>query len=305
MLSKRSVTTIAALGLDLTVGDPPNKWHPVAWMGSFIGRMHALMPTDGEVKPLLGGTAIVLTGGIASWWVGMIIERLPAGVGVILAPFLLKSTLSLSGLVDAGAAVENALQNDDLVEARRLVSWHLVSRDTSQLDESQLAAATIESLAENLSDGVIAPLFFYTIGGLPAALVYRYVNTCDAMLGYRDAEREWLGKVPARLDDLLNLIPARLSALCLWGADGCRSDVWHIYVRDRAKTDSPNAGHPMSAMAGVLGVELEKVGQYRLGDGLRKPVASDIGRARSLLYGATMIGVGGLALIARWRKNRS
>jgi adenosylcobinamide-phosphate synthase len=199
---------------------------------------------------------------------------------------LLKMLFSLSGLIKAAHQIQCALERRDLDEARRLVGWHLVSRDTSRLSDAYVAAATIESVAENACDGVIAPLWYYALGGLPGALTYRFVSTCDSMWGYRNMEYEWLGKVAARLDDLLNLLPARLTATlivvaALFLGENART-AWCIWRRDAAITASPNAGHPMSAMAGALGVELEKIGHYRLGQGLRHPRAQDIRRATRL-----------------------
>jgi adenosylcobinamide-phosphate synthase len=211
---------------------------------------------------------------------------------------LLKTTISLRGLNNAAHEVETALRGDDLREARRLLSWHLVSRDTSQLDASQVAAAAIESVAENTSDGIIAPLVWYGVGGVSAALTYRYLQTCDSILGYRDAEREWLGKIPARTDDLLNLIPARLTALCIVAL---RPRGWHVWRRDAHLTASPNAGHPMSAMAGALDIELEKVGHYRLNARARSPETGDIRRARYLMFGAVGLFTIGLFMTLRER----
>ncbi|MEM6528331.1 MAG: adenosylcobinamide-phosphate synthase CbiB, partial [Chloroflexota bacterium] len=206
---------LLALALDLLFGEPPNRFHPVAWMGRFIGWLQKHVPVQGRTLPFISGAGITLSGaaifGGAAWILSRILWRLPGGW--ILSAVLLKLTFSLRGLNDAAHTVETALQNDDLTEARRLASWHLVSRDTSALTAPQVAAAAIESVAENTSDGVIAPLFFYALGGLPGAYAYRYVQTCDSMLGYRDAQREWVGKLPARLDDLLNLLPARVTAL--------------------------------------------------------------------------------------------
>lgn len=224
---------------------------------------------------------------------------------------LLKMTLSARGLTRAAGEVQSALEDNNLPEARRRLSWHLVSRDTSQLDASRVAAATIESVAENSSDGIVAPLFYYALGGLPAALAYRFVNTADAMLGYRDPDHEWLGKAPARLDDVANLLPSRIAAGLLMlaaplaGADAWRA--WRIFQRDKGRTASPNAGRPMSAMAGALNVELEKVGHYKLGAGLRPAVPADVGRSVRLVVLATGLGVGllvaGLSLTRRSRGN--
>jgi adenosylcobinamide-phosphate synthase len=165
-----------------------------------------------------------------------------------------------------------------------------------------VAAATVESVAENTSDGLVAPLLYYAWGGLPGALAYRFTNTADSMLGYRDATYEWLGKAPARLDDLANLLPARISAglillaAALLGQDAGRA--WRIWQRDAGRTASPNAGHPMSAMAGALGVELVKVGHYRLGVGGRPPAPEDIRRALHIMRTAVALCVALLALLA-------
>ncbi len=227
--------------------------------------------------------------------------------GWLAEAILLKMTFSLRGLAEAADEVRGALAVGNLPEARRLVSWHLVSRDTTNLDPSQVAAATIESVAENASDGVVAPLLYYTLGGLPAALAYRFANTADAMLGYRDPAHEWLGKVPARLDDLANLLPARVTAgllilaAALAGEDA--GNAWRVWRRDASKTASPNAGHPMSAMAGALDIELEKAGHYQLGAGGCPPGPGDIRRAVHLSRVAIALAIGLLAwLTARGRR---
>jgi adenosylcobinamide-phosphate synthase len=172
----------------------------------------------------------------------------------------------------------------------------LVSRDTAALDAPLLAAAAIESLAENASDSVVAPLLAYALAGLPGACAYRAVNTLDAMVGYR-GRYEYLGKVPARLDDLLNIAPARLTGLLIVAAAAlCGADArqaWRAMWRDHATTDSPNAGYPMAAIAGALGVRLEKAGHYCLNAGGRAPTAEDVRRA------SWVVGVGvGLASLA-------
>lgn len=300
-MRRRLSTIIAALLLDLLIGDPPNRWHPVAWMGTFIAYWQKRAVTEGRLAPLLNGGLIAFCGALFVSFLGSILARFPGSISWLIETAVLKSTFSLRGLVHAANDVETALQDDDISQARHWLSWHLVSRNTHELNESQIAAATIESLAENLSDSVAAPIFYYWLGGLPGALAYRYLNTCDAMLGYRDKTREWLGKIPARTDDVLNLIPARLTGVSILIANFIAHTFsnsrelkdWRqpvqVYCSDCQKTDSPNAGHPMSAMAGALGVELEKVGQYSLGKGQRPPETQDIRKATNLLYGATAV----------------
>ncbi len=316
---------LLALLFDLFLGDPPNRFHPTAWMGSLIAFLLRFRPRGNRFAELTYGVFILFVGITLSVLAGLAISRLiplistyvlrltpyalritPYGIRLpnlqdslawLLTALVLKFTLSLRGLDRAARDVQSALESKNLPEARRLLSWHLVSRDTSQLDESKVSAAAIESVAENASDGIIAPLFFFALGGLPAAFAYRFVNTADSMLGYHDEEREWLGKVPARLDDLLNFIPARLAGLFIvLSAPFCGaslSQAWSIMRRDAGQTASPNAGIPMSAMAGALGVELEKVGHYALGKGLRLPVPADLARARRMLF----VAVGFAALV--------
>lgn len=303
-MGDHQISLVLALALDALLGDPSNPYHPVAWMGAGIGLAQRHAPETGAGRQLVYGGLISLGGTILIAGMGWMLERgvlwLPRPLRWLAMAAILKTTLSLRGLDRAAGEVYAALKADNLPEARRLVAWHLVSRDTSQLNQAQVSAAAIESVAENTSDGLIAPLVYFSLFGLPGALAYRFANTCDSMLGYRDAAREWLGKIPAHFDDLLNLIPARLTALALVMAARFTGDdsagAFSVWRRDRHKTISPNAGHPMSAAAGALGVELEKTGQYRLGEGRRQPQAGDILRAVHLMWAAAVIASVGLTI---------
>jgi adenosylcobinamide-phosphate synthase len=200
-------------------------------------------------------------------------------------------------LVGRAREVEAALDAGDLPQARLLCGTHLVSRDTSELTAPEVAAATIESVAENLSDGVIAPWFAFAVAGAPGAVAYRVANTMDALWGYRTPEFEALGHGAARLDDLLNLAPARVTALAI--AAAAATDAFEprssslgalaVWLADARRTQSPNAGHPMAAMAGALDVMLEKRDAYTLGARLREPEPGDIGRAILLARGAALL----------------
>ena len=294
-----------AIVFDLLLGEPPNAVHPVAWLGRTIGAFQRIAPQQGRWKPLvmgalfvIGGATAVAAAGFLMQWVLSVCSTPVAVLGEAIA---LKLTFSIRGLARAGSQVQSALKSDDISSARRLLNWHLVSRNTSSLDESQVAAATIESLSENASDSYVAPFLCFALGGLPGAFVYRFINTCDAMLGYRDAQREWLGKTAARCDDLLNLVPSRITAILiiasgvLVGRNPARA--MQVWLRDRKLTESPNAGHPMSATAGVLGIELEKIGHYRLGSGQPKPTYIDIGRAQSLLSCTALLAIAATSAI--------
>jgi len=288
-----------AVAIDLALGELPNAWHPVAWMGRLIATLSRVSPRSGAAGPFVAGLVLVICGAalmaLVGYWLQLTLARLPLPWDLLTQALVLKSTFSIRALAGAGSQVEAALRECDLPLARKLLGWHLVSRDTQSLSPSQVAAATIESLAENASDGCVAPVFFYVVAGLPGTLVYRFINTCDAMLGYRDSEREWLGKAAARTDDLVNLVPARLTATLilalglLRGARGLTAVA--VWKRDRLATASPNAGHPMSAAAGVLGLELEKTGHYRLGAGQPLPETLDIGRALRLVRWTMLLAI--------------
>jgi len=279
---------LLALLVDVLLGDPPNRFHPTAWMGSLLAFLSRFRPHRHPAAECLYGGVMLLVGlalvGGIGWLLTTLFTFLPAPLRWLATALVLKTTFSLRGLDRAAGEVQAALESNNLPQARRSLAWHLVSRDTSQLTASQVAAATIESLAENASDSLVAPLLFYAIGGLPLALAYRLANTADAMFGYHDPDREWFGKIPARLDDVLNLLPARLTGLLLVVAAGLSGQsarqAWRIVWRDARLTASPNAGVPMSAMAGALSVQLEKIGHYRLGAGLNLPQTTDLRRAR-------------------------
>jgi adenosylcobinamide-phosphate synthase len=287
-----------ALLLDSVAGDLPNRWHPVAWMGSTIAAARRHAPATGAAAQFVYGTGVVLSGALIVAALGHslagLCQRLPSPLGWLMEAMLLKQTVAMRGLSHAADAVYTPLAAGDEVEARRQLAWHLVSRDTSTLDTAGISAAAIESVAENSSDGVIAPLFYYTAIGLSGAFIYRWLNTVDSLWGYRDPSREWLGKFGARADDGANWLPARLTASLLVVAASLRGqagEAWRIWRRDAHLTASPNAGQPMSAMAGALGVELEKIDHYRLGAGLPLPQASDIPRAVMLMRGAIVAGL--------------
>lgn len=304
--NERCLIASIALGLDAGLGDPKNQYHPVAWMGTAIAKMRPLAPEENASR--LGfGAAVSLGGAAGCYGIGRIAEGitnvLPRIFAMIIQGYLLKLVLSARGLRLAAMEIENALLTDDLPEARRLLHWHLVSRDTETLCESEVCAAAIESVAENTSDGVIGPLYYYLMGGLGGAWAYRFSNTVDSMWGYRNEEFEYLGKFPARWDDLLNFIPARLTALglgiggCLIGKDARRG--LGVWWNDHGLTASPNAGHPMSMMAGLLNVELEKKAHYRLGAGSKAARPEDIRDSVRVMQAAVwaLLGLAGLATL--------
>ncbi len=263
---------LLALSLDFIFGEPWNTWHPVAWLGSLISAETRWAPRKGTFTQLAYGAGmIILTLGLIVAAVYFLLAKLgefniPAYL--ILSAILLKCSFSLRGLRQAIRRVGRYLTTDDLDEAR-LSLKALVGRDTTKLNRNQVISAATESAAENVCDGFTAPLFYFFIFGVPGAVAYRVINTFDSMVGYH-GQYEYLGKFTARLDDVANFIPARLTALfIILAASICRhsaTQAWKIMVRDHKNTESPNAGWTMSAVAGALQIQLEKVGHYRLGD---------------------------------------
>jgi adenosylcobinamide-phosphate synthase len=293
-----------ALALDAVLGEPPTAIHPVVWIGRAASWLEQRAPDGTLARLLYGGFMTVAVGGgaaLAGAGASRLATRLPWPLGLLMEGWVLKTTLSARALIEAGTRVEMHLQADDLTGARQAVTA-LVSRDVTTLSPPSLVSAAVESLAENTADSIVGPLWYYAWGGLPAALAYRAANTLDAMIGYH-GRYEQLGKASARVDDLLNLVPARLSAALLLGggalAGGDVATGLEIMRRDHSLTASPNAGWPMSAMAGLLALRLEKPDHYRLGAELPAPDLAAIDHAAEIVKAATILTVP-LMLGVRW-----
>jgi adenosylcobinamide-phosphate synthase len=261
-----------AVGADLIFGEPANAFHPVAWLGKLISLELKCTPRIGKIRQLVFGTVIVLltTGAVIALLhlFRYYVNQFDIIVYTAWVVVLFKFTFSMQGLKKAGSVIKLSLMQNNLNKARAELRA-LVSRPTAHLDRKQIVSAAVESLAENTCDSFVAPLFYFIIFGLPGAAAYRIINTFDAMIGYH-GEWEYTGKCAARLDDILNFIPARITALIIiaatWIYRKNTAQAWHIMLRDSKKTQSPNAGLTMSALAGALGVQLEKEGYYTLGD---------------------------------------
>ena len=289
-----SLVLLLALWIDRRWGEPPVAVHPVVWIGNYLqvcgdftvrcrpAPAFALGALAWCVGVSLVGVLAWALQALATWQLVQFILR-PGLISALAAiamagamAWLLKSMLSWRMLVDEASAVEVALRQS-LPAGRERLSW-LVSRDTANLTESQVRESAIETLAENLNDSVVAPIFWFVLLGLPGAAVYRFANTADAMWGYRGTYRgqhwEWAGKWAARADDALSWLPARLTALLLVAVTG------HSWLgrlrREAGKTPSPNSGWPMAAMAMALGVTLGKPGVYSLNANGRAPQANDL-----------------------------
>ena len=291
--------------LDALFGDPAWLPHPVVFMGKAIARL------EGFLRPRLPKTpkGEVLGGAIVAFClpVGTLVftgavcrgaARLHPLLGLAVQMFWCAQALAARGLVQESTNVYKELVKPDLPAARRAVS-RIVGRDTAALTAEGVTKAAVETVAENASDGVIAPLFYMLLGGAPLALTYKAINTMDSMLGYKNERYLYFGRVPAKLDDAANYLPSRLAAL-LWVAAAAftRNDAkgaWKIWRRDRRRHASPNSAQTESACAGALGVQLAGpayyFGQYypklTIGDALRPIEPEDILRANRMMYVAS------------------
>ena len=300
---------VAALAFDALIGDPGWLWrrlpHPVVWIGSFIGWLDRTLnrETWSSAQRKCAGVSAVLLLLAISVLTGFLIEFALRQVpfGTLLIGLIASTLIAQRSLYQHVARVRSAFAEGGLAEARKAVSM-IVGRDPDQLDEPAVCRAAIESCAENFSDGVVAPIFWLALLGLPGLIAYKAINTADSMIGHRTARHQDFGWAAARLDDLVNLIPARLSGLLLAivapVVNGTVATAFKIMRRDATKHRSPNAGWPESAMAGALGLALAGPRLYRehriddpfLNAESRKVAApDDIGRALSLLVAACLL----------------
>jgi adenosylcobinamide-phosphate synthase len=303
-----------ALLVDRWLGEPPARWHPVVWIGHYLGWVgrwlapQRTQPGAVDYPRFWLGALAWCAGGALVLIVSIVLQTLLLSwhplLGVVVLGLLLKPLLAWRMLRDEVLAVERAL-DESLAAGRERLAW-LVSRDVSALSEAEVRESAIESLAENLNDSVVAPLFWFLLLGLPGAALYRFANTADAMWGYRGVYRgqewEWAGKWAARADDVLSWLPARLTALLLALVRGGLS--LRALRTEAARTPSPNSGWPMAAMALALGVGLRKPGVYVLHAPGRAPQAADTAQAlryakKSVLALAVLVSTA-LFLIALW-----
>ncbi|RTL33022.1 MAG: cobalamin biosynthesis protein CobD [Burkholderiales bacterium] len=299
MLLLLPLSMAVALLVDRRWGEPPTWAHPVVGMGRYLGLFRltrqppALAFLGGALAWLVGAALVVVTARWLQAWVLLAVSPTASPLGGLLAAaligLLLKPLLAWRMLADEVLAVEAALATSLDAGCQQLA--RLVSRDTAALDDTEVREAAVETLAENLNDSVIAPLFWFALFGLPGAALYRFANTADAMWGYRD-EREWSGKWAARADDLLSWLPARVTALLLWPPQLAR------LPHEARRTPSPNSGWPMAAMALRLDRRLAKPGVYTLHAGGQAVRPGDIAAAQAIAQRAVWAGALVLAAAA-------
>ena len=279
MIAESILVVFFALVLDFAVGDPRNKFHPTAWLGSLIAKLTPHTKNSSENLEKLGGVFIIL---ISSGIVVSLIIFLDIGIklitvnyiyiiiSVIVGGVLLKTTIAIKGMEKHAIAVVTALEQNNISSARDNLSM-IVKRNTSNLDKNHVFSGVLESISENTVDGITGPLFYFALFGLPGAFVYRVINTADSMIGYKTDIFKNVGWFGANCDKILNYIPSRLTGFIMILSAMVLRNNWRksyeIMIRDGRKTKSPNAGYPMAAIAGALEAKFEKIDHYSLGDG--------------------------------------
>ena len=315
MLKYAGAALLAGYAADLIFGDPRWLYHPVRLIGNLIALLEKLirkiMPVS-KAGELAGGfitvVLVLLLCGIVPWVLLHLVFGLNVVVGVILEAFMCYQLLAVKSLKDESMKVYDALTGSTIEDARKAVSM-IVGRDTQNLDQKGVAKAAIETVAENFSDGVIAPMFYMFIGGPVLMYIYKGINTMDSMLGYKNGKYIYFGRCAAKLDDAANFIPSRLAALLLiaaayiGGFNG--KGAVKIFKRDRFNHASPNSAQTESAAAGALDIQLAGNAYYfgklyekpTLGDSVKEPEAEDIKRVNKLMYIGSFTGAAVFALL--------
>lgn len=302
------VILILAFALDLAIGDPERLPHPVRWIGRLIAFLEGVIRrfTSTPAQERLGGCVLAVAT-VAAAYAGALIllyfaYRYSQPLFHLLSIYIVWTSIAARSLKKEADGVMSALKERGIAEARSRLS-RIVGRDTEDLSEEEVMRAVVETVSENTSDGVVAPLFFLAIGGPPLMLAYKAVNTLDSMVGYRNPRYIDFGRFPARLDDAANFIPARLSSLFIVLASMILGynwrDAYRISRRDGRKHPSPNSGLPEAAVAGALGIRLGGQARYggrisekpRIGDRLRAIDARAVSASVNIMYATAFLSV--------------
>ena len=275
-----SITIIGfAILIDLILGDPKNRYHPTAWIGTFIAKLTTITKNQNSTFEKIGGTIMIIT--ISSVVVLLLfglnfgislisVDYISLILSVVIGALLLKTTIAIRGMEKHAISVLDSLESNDLDLARNYLSM-IVKRNTTKLDKNHVLSGVLESISENTVDGITGPMFYYAFFGLFGAFVYRIINTADSMVGYKNDIFKNLGWFTAKCDTILNYIPSRLTGLIMIISAALLQNNWRnsykVMIRDGKTTESPNAGYPMAALAGALETKFEKINHYKLGDG--------------------------------------
>jgi len=303
------IFTIAVL-IDLILGEYPDRIHPTIGIGKLIAYLRKrIKHPNARVEKANGVFMVILIVCIVALPVGAFLFWLRFSFGsipyIIAGAILFKATFAISGMGQYTKPIAAALKRNDLVSARKWLPY-IVRRDPNTLNERQIISAAVESIAESTTDGITAPFFYFALFGVPGAFAYRVINTLDSMVGYKTEEYRNIGWFSAKMDTLTNWLPARITAYLMVASAAFLGvnwrESWRILQRDKHKTSSPNAGFTISAMAGALEIQLEKVGCYKLGDDHGHILPGDIEKAlrimtlTAILFGVVVV----LPVLAVW-----
>ena len=301
------IVALFAFLVDIVVGDPRSRMHPVVLVGNLISSLEKLLyhEADTDNKKMVKGALLAAFVLVFAYHMAYLLVQLSSQAGnplldTMVQALILSFTISPRSLSEAGRELFQLLEDGNIEKARFKVGW-IVGRDTDKLSPAEVTRATVETIAENTVDGVIAPLFFFAVGGVPLAVLYRAANTMDSMLGYKNDRYLFFGRVPARLDDILNYIPARICGVLfvisamLLGFD--YRAAWRIMLRDARKHPSPNGGWAEASVAGALGIRLGGYNSYfgkqhfraYMGDPLKELQQGNIMECIRLMYSASIL----------------
>src|SRR5690242_10051667 len=276
------LAVLFALLIDFAFGDPKNKFHPTVWIGRLIEKLVLIFKNNDSNIEKIGGfiLTVLITSLVASILYLLNISLhylnqfdfnfgtkiLVLIFSIVITGYLLKTTIAIKGMEKHATLIMQSLSNDNIDDARAKLSM-IVKRDTKNLDRQHIISGTLESISENTVDGIIGPLFYFAIFGLPGAFIYRTISTIDSMIGYKTTLFKNLGWFGANSDKILNFLPSRITSLVMILAVMILQENWRhsieIMRRDGKKTESPNAGYPMATLAGALSVKFEKIDQDR------------------------------------------
>lgn len=297
-----------AFVIDCIIGDPNSKYHPVALMGKLIDILDKLLRKDNATEPTKLVCGFILVAILLSFSYGITygiitlldIFNCPSWLNIFIQAVILSFMISPKALAKAGKDIYDELINHNLDQAREKVNY-IVSRDANRMNEQDITRATVETVAENIVDGIISPLFYFFIGGLPLAVLYRMSNTMDAMIGYKNDKYLYFGRTAARIDDVLNFIPARITGLLLivvafyskLNAKGALK----MMMRDAKKHPSPNGGYTEATVAGALDIRLGGINYYfgrqsfraYMGEAINELNAQHIQQTIKLMYNVSTL----------------
>lgn len=299
MIEFWSRVLLLAVLFDIILGEPPAIFHPVVWMGKLINLFTGYAPH--QHRKLFGLFMVIFCTGITVL-LARYTELIGTGIpGLVISAYFLKSSFSIRMLLVSAIEIQKDLDSGMIGKVRGDLKT-FVGRDTSGLDTNQSASAVIESIAESFVDGILSPLFYFLLFGLSGALAYRMINTLDSMIGYKKEPFFELGYAAAKLDDLANWVPARMSPAIIFIASiffGKPLDALWTCINDHNKTASPNSGWSMAAVSGALNVRLEKVGYHVLGDRYEPPGTLQIRKAVSIVGFSSLLALAGIYFMGK------